>query len=279
MTGTGLPERPAGNERTRILAIVGSQADADRARAAGADAIVSPFEIEEPVPLGDRLLSWTSPEGVLEGDRLSQLAERGADTLMIDAGRKRLLDRPGFAALSRIADACRAYGLDFGFAGALEAADVPRLLPLRPLFLAFRCPAVDSAALTFLVALTEPVASPPRHDRPDRVFIRDFVQEMELGAYASESGRRQRVSFSVEAELAPIPGPPSLGDIYSYDRMMDAVRALAARAPEAFVETLAQALAAEILTDPRVQAVGVRVEKLDLGPGAAGAEIRRERPR
>jgi (5-formylfuran-3-yl)methyl phosphate synthase len=52
---------------------------------------------------------------------------------------------------------------------------------------------------------------------------------------------------------------------------------VAAREHIALVETLAERIGAQILTDPRVASVTVRVEKLDIGPGAAGVEIVRER--
>ena len=46
----------------------------------------------------------------------------------------------------------------------------------------------------------------------------------------------------------------------------------------ALVEMLAERVAALVLTHPRVVSVTVRVEKLDVGPGAVGVEIVRERP-
>jgi dihydroneopterin aldolase len=44
------------------------------------------------------------------------------------------------------------------------------------------------------------------------------------------------------------------------------------------VEMLAERIAALVLTHPRVVSATVRVEKLDVGPGAVGVEIIRERP-
>jgi dihydroneopterin aldolase len=46
----------------------------------------------------------------------------------------------------------------------------------------------------------------------------------------------------------------------------------------ALMETLAERIAALILTYPRVASITVRVEKLDVGPGTVGVEIMRERP-
>ena len=69
-----------------------------------------------------------------------------------------------------------------------------------------------------------------------------------------------------------------MADIYSYDLIMDAVRSLVASGHTDFVETLAEELAATVLGDRRVRAVTVKVEKLQLGPGAVGIEIRRLQP-
>jgi dihydroneopterin aldolase len=46
----------------------------------------------------------------------------------------------------------------------------------------------------------------------------------------------------------------------------------------ALIETLAERIAASVLTHPRVASVTVRIEKLDIGPGSVGVEIVRERP-
>ena len=53
---------------------------------------------------------------------------------------------------------------------------------------------------------------------------------------------------------------------------------VAAQEHIALMETLAERIAALILTYPRVASVTVRVEKLDIGPGTVGVEIVRERP-
>jgi dihydroneopterin aldolase len=46
----------------------------------------------------------------------------------------------------------------------------------------------------------------------------------------------------------------------------------------AFIETLAERVAALVLAHPRVGTVTVRVEKLEIGPAGVGVEITRERP-
>jgi dihydroneopterin aldolase len=66
-------------------------------------------------------------------------------------------------------------------------------------------------------------------------------------------------------------------DVFSYDVIMDGIRIIVASGHIPLVETLAERVAASILTHARVVGVAVRVEKLDVGPGGVGVEIKRER--
>lgn len=196
----------------------------------------------------------------------------------------------GLPALAQVLDLCRTAGLSCGFEGALEPPDVPRLLPLRPDWLVVgRALRFDGRlqaehlrlfrALIPSAAADAPVATPAsRPTRPDRLFVRDLVVDMAVGAYGHEVGRAQRVRFSVEADVDPLGRPVrDMGDVVSYDLIADAIRSAAAGGHVAFVETVAEAVAVSVLNHPRVLAVQVRVEKLDLGPGAMGVEISRER--
>ncbi len=210
----------------------------------------------------------------------------------------RLLDRFGIAALDAFARAAKLRGLTFGFGGDLEAPDVARLLLLEPDVLGFdaavrlgRAPdgPLDPAALDAIRSLIpRATVSTIGMQRPlpgiaetvvDRVFVRDFVVPLSIGAYAAERGRRQRVRFGVEAEVARRAGPPrDMREVFSYDIMVETVRVLAARGHVSFVETLAEEVAAAVLDHPAVRAVTVRVEKLDVVEGTVGVEIRRVRP-
>lgn len=219
---------------------------------------------------------------------LDRIAAAGFAGVMLDTARKdgrRLIDHAPLATLSAFVEASRSHDLFCGLAGALEAPDVPRLMPLRPDYLGFRGALTDgqrgdgisAARVAGIAALVHPQAGPVSAGPVDRIFIRDFVHDMQVGAYGFERGRRQRVRFSIEAEVPRrTTGPGGMADIYSYDLMMDAVRGIVARGHVDLVETIAEELAATILTDSRVAAVTVKVEKLDLGPEAAGIEIRRE---
>ncbi len=196
----------------------------------------------------------------------------------------------GLTALAAVLDLCRALGLSCGLEGAIELPDVPRLLPLGPDWLAVgRALRFDGLlqaehlrlfrALVPTGLVPPPAVSVPlRATRPDRIFVRDLVVAMEVGAYDHELGRTQRVGVSVEADLRSLGRPVrEMGDVVSYDLIADAVRAVAAGGHVAFVETIAEDIAERVLDHPRVLSVQVRVEKLDLGPRAMGVEIWRER--
>jgi dihydroneopterin aldolase len=224
---------------------------------------------------------------------LPALSESGFAGVMLDAGHEtRLFDRTDIGVLAGVADAVRAAGLTFGLSGALEPPDIPRLLLLGPDVLRLDRRPIRAGMVDALRRLI-PVASPPapedeldlrrrssRRDEPtDRVFVRDFVLAMHIGAYAREYGKTQNVRFDVEVRvLRQTHAPADMRDVFSYDIITDSIRVIAAREHVVLVEGLAETIAARLLTYPRVASVTVRVEKLDTGPGGVGIEITRERP-
>lgn len=116
---------------------------------------------------------------------------------------------------------------------------------------------------------------------PDRIFVSNYVREMEIGAYVDERGTKQRVRFDITLEVAPHAGP--VGDQYvrvvNYEDLVEAVETLATGPRVNLVETFAERLAELCLVDPRARRVHIRIEKLDRLPGGAGLgiEIVRER--
>ncbi|MDE2577390.1 MAG: dihydroneopterin aldolase [Hyphomicrobiales bacterium] len=242
---------------------------------------------------------------------LDDLAAAGFAGAMLDTmnkARGRLLEHLDIPQLTRFVNECRAAGLWSGLAGSLEAPDAPRLCALAPDFLGFRgalcaggrADALDAGAVKAIRDLI-PRAAPTQasgnvdwrllaarnfsshRDTPsetDRVFLRDFIVSMSIGAYSHEIGARQRVRFNVEADvLRTTRTEDAFRDIFSYDIMIDAIRRLTGAGHVALVETLAQGVADATLADPRVKRVRVRVEKLDIVDGSVGVEIERARLR
>jgi dihydroneopterin aldolase len=233
---------------------------------------------------------------------------------MLDTARKgagRLLDNLDIPSLARFVDACHADDLLAGLAGSLEPPDIPRLLPLAPDYLGFRgalCAGdrtgpLDPAAFRLVRELIPPTRAldtdatetlvdyrllaargysiDPRKDEAarNRIFVRDFVLPIRVGAYAHERAKPQRVRFNVEVDvLRPTHPTADMRDVFSYDLVTDGIRMIVAQEHIALLETLAERIAALVLAHPWGHAVSVRVEKLEVGPGSVGVEIRRERP-
>jgi dihydroneopterin aldolase len=113
----------------------------------------------------------------------------------------------------------------------------------------------------------------------DRIFVRGLVLPVAIGVYDEEQGVTQKVSFTVEAAVAP--SAPSrrdtLADVPSYDDLVGNVRAVVAEGHINLVETMAERIAERCLSDKRIVSVLVRVEKLERGPASVGVEIVRPR--
>lgn len=248
---------------------------------------------------------------------LPLMAQNGFAGAMIDTARKsggRLLDHMDIAVIAHFVDAAHNRGLMAGLAGSLEPPDVPRLLLLAPDVLGFRralcggedrTSPIDAAAVDIVRALIPADVrrvnnaaaaaakidyrllaargysfDPHKEDaETDRIFVRDFILPISIGAYAHERGKPQDVRFNVDVKvLRPDRMAEDIRDVFSYDVITNSIRMIVAQEHIALVETLAERIAAFILTNPRVTMVTVRVEKLEVGPGGAGVEIVRRRP-
>jgi dihydroneopterin aldolase len=198
-----------------------------------------------------------------------------------------------FAALSPgdvaiFVEACRTAGLEAWVAGNLEPPDVPRLLEFQPDVLCL--PNARNEEFRALIprdnapqALDYNVLSARGFMRDDGesgdlVMVKDFVLPVVIGAYAYERGKPQNVRFNVTAEVRRRAHVPrDMRDVFSYDVIIDAIRALVEQGHIVLVETLAENIAQRVLQHADILSTTVRVEKLDLGPAAVGVEITRKR--
>lgn len=119
------------------------------------------------------------------------------------------------------------------------------------------------------------------HGRPsDRIFVRNYVREIEIGAYPQERGITQRVRFDVTLEVGRTEAPVEDDHtrVVNYEDLVAAIEVLASGERINLLETFAERLAARILADPRARRVEIRIEKLDLLAGEAvyGVEIARD---
>lgn len=111
----------------------------------------------------------------------------------------------------------------------------------------------------------------------DRVFLRDHVVEMEIGAYSEEYGVTQRLRFTVELDVRRFHAEyaDEVESVVSYDLIFEGIRDIAAGPRIKLLETFAERLAARLLSHERVARALVRIEKLDRVSGALGVEIER----
>lgn len=113
----------------------------------------------------------------------------------------------------------------------------------------------------------------------DFIFVRDLVLDCAIGAYPEEKGVTQKVSFTVEAVVAPHVRSldDAIEEVPSYDDIITIIRGLVAEGHINLVETFAERIAARCLEDRRIASVLVRVGKLERGPKAVGVQIVRPR--
>jgi dihydroneopterin aldolase len=244
------------------------------------------------------------------------MADSGFAGAMLDTADKRggrLLDCMDIASLRDFVAACQEHGLMTGLAGSLEAPDVPRLLLVAPHYLGFRgalCVGRDRTARidpqsVGLIRALIPFESRRAERAPDamridyrllaargygidpssgdtatdHIFIRDFVIPACVGAYAREREKPQNVRFNVDVKVRRrAHSVEDMRDVFSYDVITDGIRIIVAQQHIAFLETLAERVAATVLQHPLAVSARVRVEKLDAASGGVGVEIVRERP-
>lgn len=114
------------------------------------------------------------------------------------------------------------------------------------------------------------------------VFVRDLQLRAVLGVHDHEKLEPQRVIINIDLAVRE-QGEPLEDDIYnvvSYEKIVDAVKAIVAKGHVHLVETLAELIAEACFRHRHVEAVRVRVEKPDIIAEAAGVgvEIERLRP-
>ncbi len=125
----------------------------------------------------------------------------------------------------------------------------------------------------------EPLRLSTRTTVARRLFVRDLVLPCEIGVYAHERGKRQRVRINVRLDIrdAAAPFGDHISDVVSYEHVVDQIRTIVDSGHLNLVETLAQRIADLCLDDRRVDRAWVRVEKLDVIADAGGVGVEIER--
>ena len=113
----------------------------------------------------------------------------------------------------------------------------------------------------------------------DRISIRDYIKEVEIGAFQVERDLTQRVKFNVVVEVSVSSSSSSddVDDILSYDMIIEAIDEQLNFERLNLLETLADRVSEQILSHQQAIRVFIRIEKLDRIPGSLGVEIVRDR--
>lgn len=126
---------------------------------------------------------------------------------------------------------------------------------------------------------THATAKAPETLGRDCIFLKDWVIDCNIGVYAEEKGVTQKVRLTVDAYLAPNvrAAHDDMDTVPSYTDIIDAVNDITGAGHINLIETFAEAIAERCLANPRIDAMRIRIEKLERGP-VRGVEIYRTRP-
>jgi 7,8-dihydroneopterin aldolase/epimerase/oxygenase len=115
--------------------------------------------------------------------------------------------------------------------------------------------------------------------RVRHVFVRDLECQALIGIYDHEKIDPQRIIINIDLSVQEGSGDDDISHVVSYEIVVKKVEAILAEGHINLVETLCEKIAASCLTDKRVVAARVRVEKPDIIPNArsVGVEIERSR--
>ncbi len=129
------------------------------------------------------------------------------------------------------------------------------------------------------VVATQPTPQPRDLSKLDRIFVRDLILDCAIGVYPEEQNVTQKVGFSIEAcvDHTVASRHDEIAEVPSYDDLVKAVKSIVGSGHINLVETLAERIAEQCLTDERIVSVRVRIDKLERGPAAVGVEIVRPR--
>lgn len=111
------------------------------------------------------------------------------------------------------------------------------------------------------------------------VFIRDLLLDAHIGVYRHEEGRTQPIRVNVDLTVtdAGMPQEDRLEDVVDYHQVVKGIEAMVEEGHVRLVETLAERIAAQCLSDPRVHVARVRIEKLTALENASSVGVEIER--
>ena len=113
----------------------------------------------------------------------------------------------------------------------------------------------------------------------DRLILKNYVLDLEIGAYNSERNCTQKVKFDVVLDVDRGVGIESddLNDILSYEIIVEAIKKVTSGERINLLEKCAELIANICLQEKEVKRAHVKIEKLERIEGQLGIEIVREK--
>lgn len=136
----------------------------------------------------------------------------------------------------------------------------------------------NETSLAFDAPQARSLATNP-DDPLDRISVRDYTRDVEIGAFQAERGVTQRIRFNVVLEVSRNAAAETddVDQVLSYDTITEAIEIQLSTERINLLETLAERVADRVLENRKAVRVFVRIEKLDRIPGTLGVEIVRAR--
>lgn len=109
-----------------------------------------------------------------------------------------------------------------------------------------------------------------------RIFLRDHVISVQIGAHDFEKAQAQRVIFNVELFVpyaTSTPQADKLSEVVDYDFVREVIARRVATGHVELQETLCDDLATQMLAHPQVAAVRLSSCKPDVYPDCAGVGV------
>ena len=112
----------------------------------------------------------------------------------------------------------------------------------------------------------------------DRILVRDYIVNVEIGAFRVEHGVKQKIKVNVVLEILPNNAfeTDNVDKVISYDTLVESIDYQFYSERVNLLETVAERIAQSCLEDARAVRVFVRIEKLERITGGLGVEIVRE---
>lgn len=109
-----------------------------------------------------------------------------------------------------------------------------------------------------------------------RLFLRDHVAPVQIGAHDFEKGVTQRLVFNVELFVpfaSSTPKADKLDEVVDYDFVREVIANRISRGHIELQETLCDELVQQLLAHPQVRAVRLSTQKPDVYPDCAGVGV------